>query len=86
MKTLCLAVLLASPPAAVWALRGSEQSPVPPPMSAPPTERMAVEVLSADGKKEWMMVEVPHEAVPEPSSAVLMMLSSLLLLRRQRGK
>jgi hypothetical protein len=86
MKTLWLAVLLASPAAVVWALRGSEQSPVPPAMSAPPVERMAVEVLDADGKKQWLMVEVPHEAVPEPSSAILMILSCLLLLRRERGK
>lgn len=79
-------MLLASPPAVVWALRGGGQPPVPPAMSAPPVERIAVEVLDADGKKQWMMVEVPHEAVPEPSSAVLIMMSCLLLLRRQRGK
>ncbi|MCU0778070.1 MAG: PEP-CTERM sorting domain-containing protein [Akkermansiaceae bacterium] len=86
MKTLWLAVLLASPPAVVWALRGSAQPALPPAMSAPPVERMAVEVLDAGGGKQWMMVEVAHDAVPEPSSAVLMMLSCLLLLRRQRGK
>ena len=57
-----------------------------PEIAAPPLERVAVEVLSADGKKEWMMVEVAHEMVPEPSSALLMMFSMLLLLRRQRGK
>ena len=86
MKTLWLALLLASPPVAAWALRGGEENVVTPKTTVSPTERVAVEVLSADGKKEWMMVEVPHEAVPEPASAVLMMLSTLLLLRRQRDK
>jgi hypothetical protein len=86
MKTLWLAVLLASPPLAVWTLRGGGEKAAAPEIAAPPVERVAVEVLSTDGRKEWVMVEVPHEVVPEPSSAVLMMFSVLLLLRRQRGK
>lgn len=87
MKSLWLAVLLASPPVAVWALRGGEEKSAAPLAAAPaPTEKVAVEVLASDGKTKWMMVEVPHEAVPEPGSAVLMMLSTLLLLRRNRGK
>jgi hypothetical protein len=86
MKWLGLAVLLASPPVAAWALRGGGETAAAPEIASPPIERVAVEVLAADGKKQWMVVEVPHDAVPEPASAVLMMLSTLLLLRRQRGK
>jgi hypothetical protein len=86
MKTLWLALLLAAPPVAIWTWRGGGERTTPPVVAAHPTEKVAVEVLTADGKKQWMMVEVPHEAVPEPSSALLIMLSTLLLLRRNRGK
>lgn len=86
IKPLWLILILASPPVAVWALRGGEEKAIVPEIAAPPTERVAVEVLAADGKKEWIMVEVSNEAVPEPSSAVLVMLGTLLLLRRQRNK
>lgn len=86
MKTLWLALLLAAPPVAVWSLRGGAEKAAAPVLAVPPTERVAVEVLTTDGKKQWIMVEVPQEAVPEPSSAVLIMLSTLLMLRRNRGK
>jgi hypothetical protein len=86
MKTLGLAVLLASPAVAAWALRGGEEPSAAAESGAPAVERVAVELVAADGKKEWMMVEFPPEAVPEPASALLLMLSTLLLLRRNRGK
>lgn len=48
--------------------------------------KMPVEVVGVGGKTEWVMVEVSNQAVPEPGAAVLLALSSLLLLRRRRGK
>jgi hypothetical protein len=86
IKVLWVALFLAAPPIAIWTWRGAAEKPVAPVIAAPSSEQVAVEVLTADGRKQWMMVEVPHEAVPEPSSAVLIMLSTLLLLRRNRGK
>lgn len=48
--------------------------------------KMPVEVVGVGGKSEWVMVEISNEAVPEPSAAALLALTSLLLLRRRRGK
>ncbi len=95
IKFLGLGLLLASPPMAAWALRGgTPDTDAPLAAHAPPAAvapeqapmKVPVEVVTKDGKKEWVMVEFHTTAIPEPGSAALLMLSSLLLLRRQRGK
>ena len=48
--------------------------------------KMPVEVVGASGQREWILVEVSNQTIPEPGAAVLLSLSSLLLLRRRRGK
>jgi hypothetical protein len=48
--------------------------------------KLPVEVVGADGKTEWAMVRISDQMIPEPGAAALLALSSLLLLRRRRGK
>jgi hypothetical protein len=89
IKILWIGLFLAFPPMAAWALRGHDGEPTPPPVAMPnaaETSRvqMPVEVIANGEKPEWVMVEVPAEAIPEPGTALLMMFSSLLLLRRKR--
>lgn len=93
IKFLWFGLFLASPPMAAWALRGgveTENTPVQTNIHATAasseTDRLKVpvEVVTGEGKTQWMMVEVTHEAIPEPGAAVLLAVSSLLLLRRHR--
>jgi hypothetical protein len=97
IKSLWLGLLLASPPVAAWALRGTAEAVNPPPAahSAPvpaaaPVEenlmQLPVEVVANGSKTEWVVVEVTNKAIPEPGAAAMLALSCLLLLRRQRRK
>lgn len=94
MKTLMIGLLLASPPVAAWMLRAAEpaiQEPVirqtPATSPAAPNEaavQVPVEVVAEGSAPEWVYVEVQSQTIPEPGSAALAALASLLLLRRQR--
>lgn len=90
IKFLWIGVFLAFPPMAAWALRGDDASPAPSPVAVQTvveTEniQIPVEVVTKGGKAEWVMVEVPTQAIPEPgTSTLLMTLSCLILLRRKR--
>jgi hypothetical protein len=47
--------------------------------------RLPVEVVTKGGAREWVMVAVESQAIPEPSAAALLMLGGCALcLRRQR--
>lgn len=90
IKFLWIGFFLVLPPMAAWALRGHDSEPTPPPVlesSHVETNRvqMPVEVVAKGGKTEWVMVEVATDAIPEPGTTTLLItLSSLLLLRRNR--
>jgi hypothetical protein len=90
IKFLWIGLFLAFPPMAAWALRGGHDKPAPSPVAM--TEvvetnriKMPVEVVTKGGKTEWVMVDVPTQAIPEPGTTTLLMtLSCILLLRRKR--
>lgn len=95
MKTLLLVLLVASPAVASWAWRGVEPAPVQPktrpisyPLTTPGSEsvtKVPVEILSKGSAPEWVYIQVPGQAVPEPGMISLLALTSLLLVfRRQR--
>ena len=90
IKFLWIGLFLAFPPMVAWALRGHDDSPASPPSAMVRTVettriQVPVEIVTKDGKVEWIMVDVVADAIPEPgTSALLMTLSSLLLLRRNR--
>lgn len=91
MKAVLIGMLLASPPVAAWVLRWQEPTtqttpdqPLAKPTTAPATVQIPVEVVSKGRASEWVYVEVPTQAVPEPGVTLLLPLASLLLLRRQR--
>jgi hypothetical protein len=95
IKVLLCGLLLASPPVAAWMLRED-----PPGRSmtaaadsvAPNAARalnagavqVPVEVLAKGSAPQWVYVELPNQAVPEPGVVSLLAVTSLLLLRRQR--
>lgn len=90
IKFLWIGLFLAFPPMAAWALRGDEDKPAPAAVAMPTVVetnriKMPVEVVTKGGKTEWVMVEVPTQAIPEPgTSTLLMAFSCLILLRRKR--
>lgn len=90
IKAVLLGLLLASPPLAAWILHEAdtparaEAVPQDAVASAEPAAQIAVEVVAKGSSPEWVYVEVPAQAVPEPGSVMLLAVSSLLLLRRQR--
>ena len=96
MKTLLFGLLLASPPVAAWMLRGESPtmqtagiqtiSQTIPPSPAAGSIQVPVEVVVKGSAPKWIYVEVSNQAVPEPGVVSLLALTSLLLLRRQRGK
>jgi len=81
IKLLWVGLLLACPPLSAQSLPASTS-----PADEEKRIQMPVEVVGTGGKREWVMVEVSNEAVPEPGTTALLALSSLLLLRRRRGK
>ncbi|MCU0750652.1 MAG: PEP-CTERM sorting domain-containing protein [Akkermansiaceae bacterium] len=96
IKVLLIGALLASPPVAAWMIRGSDQnareamvqpleveSPAPGPVQAAPV-KVAVEVVSKGSAPQWVYIEVPAQAIPEPGSLTLVAAAGLLLLRRRR--
>lgn len=90
IKFLWIGLFLACPPMVSWALSGHDDEPTPPPvLTFAPEEtnriQMPVEVVTKGGKAEWVMVQVPAQAIPEPGTTTLLItLSSMLLLRRKR--
>jgi hypothetical protein len=91
IKSMLLGLLLALPPVAAWIMRSPDTAAVhsgPPQQEtvapAEPAVQVPVEVVSKGSSPEWVYVEVPAQAVPEPGSVLMVTLSSLLLLRRQR--
>ena len=90
MKFLWIGLFLAFPPTVAWLLRGNDAPAASPPAATAATAettriQVPVEIVTKDGKVEWVMVEVAADAIPEPgTSALLITLSSLLLLRRKR--
>lgn len=90
IKILLFGALLASPPVAAWMIRGSDQksrAAIEQPMEAPspaPPVKVAVEVVSKGSAPQWVYVEVPAQAIPEPGSLTLVVAAGLLLLRRRR--
>jgi hypothetical protein len=82
MKWICLAAWLGTP--AVFG--NGPQAAMPEWQENPPLERLAVELVAPDGSKKLVLVEVPNESIPETGTALLLMVSTLLLLRRNRGK
>jgi hypothetical protein len=89
-KMLWIGLILSIPAIAVLAARKphNERPPTAPGMAnAEDGGRMKVpvEVVGKDGRKEWVIVEVPVGTIPEPGTcALLVTFSSLLLLRRKR--
>ncbi len=83
-------MLLACPPIAVWTFRSKPDArELPTATNTAAAEKnsvkIPVEVISKNGKPEWVMVEVATETVPEPGTMTLLMtLGSLMLLRRNR--
>jgi hypothetical protein len=97
IKVLLLGALLASPPLAAWMIRGADQKareagaqlqqshpPSPVPNQAAPV-KVAVEVVSKGSPPQWVYVEVPAQAIPEPGSLTLVVGAGWLLLRRRRS-
>jgi MYXO-CTERM domain-containing protein len=92
IKILLLGALLASPPVAAWMIRGSDQKvraaneqPVEASSTSPaPPVKVAVEIVSKGSAPQWVYVEVPAQAIPEPGSLTLVAAAGLLLLRRRR--
>lgn len=79
IKCLCVGLFMACPPLAAQSFEAEDRS-------EEKFVQMAVEVIGTGGEREWVMVEVSNEMVPEPGAAALLALSSLLLLRRRRVK
>ena len=96
MKACVLGLLLASPAVAAWIFRGTDPALAIPPGVSPtlpqahhalPADspvQVPVEVVAKGSEPEWVYVQVPNQAIPEPGVASLLALTSLLLLRRQR--
>lgn len=90
IKALLIGMLLASPPVAAWMWRGAEpatkitETPAVPAIESPTAVQIPVEVVAKGSASQWVYVEVPSQAIPEPGVASWMALASLMLLRRQR--
>lgn len=94
MKTLLLALLVASPAVASWVRHGGGPAPARPeirPISYPASAsgtgsvtRVPVEVLSKGSAPQWVYIQVPGQAVPEPGMISLLALTSLFLVFRRR--
>jgi hypothetical protein len=91
IKALICGLLVASPPLAAWMLRspesalGADNSPPAAMVSTPDNRtRIPVEVVSKGAAPQWINVEIPVQAVPEPGILPLLLLPGLLLLHRRR--
>ncbi len=93
MKPLLLGLLLATPALGAWIFHGTPviDSTAPrtaitaapaPPLAA--IVRVPVEVIAKDRAPQWIYVQVGAQSVPEPGTATLLVLTSLLLLHRRR--
>lgn len=58
-----------------------EKNPPPP---EPELVRIPVQIIEADQKAKVVYVDLEAESIPEPSSMLLLPLSSFLLFRRRR--
>ena len=95
IKVLLCGLLLASPPVAAWILRdeppgqamtaaADSVSPNAAPALNAGAVQVPVEVLAKGSAPQWVYVELPNQAVPEPGLVSLLAIGSLLLLRRRR--
>jgi len=91
IKTLLIWMLVASPAVGYWVKRGREIAPAAPAagnfayQGAAPQERIAIEVVTQGTGHETVYVDVAPQAVPEPSSSLLVVLAgALAVLRRGR--
>lgn len=91
MKALLIGMFLASPPLAAWVLRTQDTPPQPlvsqttATITAENSVQIPVEIIDKGRASEWVYVEVPTHSVPEPGITLLLPLTGLLLLRRQRS-
>ncbi len=93
MKPLFLGLLLVSPALGAWIFHrtpeldctasGAIIAAVP---AHPPAAivRVPVEVIAKGSAPQWIYVQVGSQSVPEPGTATLLVLTSLLLLHRRR--
>jgi hypothetical protein len=94
MKPLLVGLFLASLPVAAWAWRGekthhqkartTEVLHSATSSNSARSEQIPVEIVAKGSAPQWVYVEVQGQSVPEPGSFSLLVLTSLLLLRRQR--
>ena len=95
IKSLLFGLFIASPVLGFWMLRSADAIPgsqMNQPVQAiavasvhEKITRIPVEVISKGEAHEWVYVDVGNQAVPEPGSAFLILLSGLLMVfRRQR--
>lgn len=87
IKSLIFSLLLASPALAAWAYLETD-SIVPREVSPPSAEgavQISVEVIAKGSAPQWVYVQVPPQAIPEPGFASLLALAGgILVLRRTR--
>jgi hypothetical protein len=97
IKFLWFGLLLVFPLATAWALHDGSgsgnhapaaqiQAPATPSPGGENLTKIPVEVVAKGGKTDWVYVEMPNQTIPEPGTDALLALTSLLLLRRHRGK
>ncbi len=94
IKGLLLGLLLACPPAAAWLLGSEKPSPAGPAQPASQISatvsknqpvKVPVEIVANGCEPQWVYVEVaPPSTIPEPSTASLIAIASLLIFRRTR--
>ena len=95
MKLLIFGLLLASPSLAAWAYLGGESLGVRGGAGKPVVKqeqahfeggtRISVEVLANGSAPQWVAVEVPPQAIPEPGViSLLAVMGALFTLRRRR--
>jgi hypothetical protein len=93
IKSLIFGLLLASPALAAWAYLGPgpvdsvRVLPASAGQSSVEPLRISVEVIAKGSAPQWVYVEVPPQAIPEPGYIALLALTGVLLIfRRSRGQ